>query len=735
MALFEYKKIAPGLAWVAIPSRQVFIQCGCPADSVKHLIQSQIIKNKGQKGVLHETGPNVLLLADLNIQNGQLSNMAEFSSLQMFYRQGMMIPGHPGFSSKKPVMIGHPRVLRAQLDYVFRGNYGLVSIEEMMEAGLSAEEAEEQMRLKLSFAFGAIRPSDELFDTRLLESSELEIMNGVFVRRLSTNVFEFRCEEERVQVDLNLAGHESYLPTYRLNFQRIAPEFFSIIHTGEGDGWDVRRPAMASIVCYGPDIYLIDAGPHVSQSLRALGLSLNSIRGIFQTHAHDDHLAGLTELMLGDRKLEYFSTKLVRHSVNKKLQALINVDFPVLERFFDTQDLNVDVWNNIDGLEVMPIFSPHPVETNNFLFRVVTPSGYKSYHHLADIASFATLQRMIEPDKKKPGISQEYFKKIKAVYQMPADLKKVDIGGGLIHGQAEDFKNDRSGKIIFSHRADELTPAQLVHGTQAIFGQTDHLVKSYMDNRHERAARSLHHYFPTVPFNAFYELLNHPIESIDPGKPLATNAAESQDIYLVLSGIISDNALLRPLEFVAGYLIGIDGDSNVRDLVAKSFAEILRMPRRIFDGFLQRYDLKEAFAKSVERRRNLQESELFHPIRWSPLLHKIAKSLQATEIKKDQIVRSFSGQFLFLLQRGSIELFKDGYSEVLTAGQFCYEDNMMGRQAALGLQIRALEECEGFLVPHVMIKDIPAVAWKMLEAYKRRSQALEKIKMKQTSAA
>lgn len=735
MALFESKKIAPGLAWVAVPSRQVFVQCGCPPDSVKHLIQSQIIKDKGTKGFLHETGPNVLLLADLNIQNGQLSNMAEFSSLQMFYRQGMLIPGHPGFSQRKPIMIGNTRVLRAQLDYVFRGNYGLVSVQEMMEAGLSAEEANEQMRLKLSFAFGKIRPSDELFDTRFLEDKELEVMNGVYVRRLNTNVFEFRCETETVQVDLNLAGHESYIPTYRLNFQRIAPEFFSIIHTGEGDGWDVRRPAMASIVCYGPDIYLIDAGPHVSQTLRALGLSLNSVRGIFQTHAHDDHLAGLSELMLGDRKLEYFSTKLVRHSVNKKLQALIDVDFPVLERFFDTQDLNVDVWNNIDGLEVMPIFSPHPVETNNFLFRVVTPSGYKSYHHLADIASFSTLQRMIEADVGKPGISSEYFAKIKGVYQLPADLKKVDIGGGLIHGQAEDFKNDRSGKIIFSHRADELTPAQLAHGTQAIFGQTDHLVKSYMDNRHERAARSLHHYFPTVPFSAFYELLNHPIDVMDPGRPMANTPAETQDIYLVLSGIVSDNALHRPLEYVAGYLIGIDHDSNVQDLFAKSFVEVMRIPRRIFDGFLERYHLKEGFAKSIERRRNLQASELFHPIRWSPLLHKIARSLQSTEIRKDQIVRSFSGQFIFLLQRGSIELFKDGYREVLVPGQFCYEDNMMGRQATLGLQIRALEECEGFLVPHVMIKDIPAVAWKMLEAYKRRSQALEKLPKKPPSAA
>ncbi len=736
MPLMESKKVAPGLYWISIPSRGVFLQCGCPADSVKHLIKFGAISSQINQGFLQETGPNALLLSDLSIQNGLFANLGEFSVLQMFYRQGMLIPQHPGFSQDKPIMIGHAEQIKAQLDYVFRGNYGLISEAELIEAGQTPQQAKEFMRLKLRFAFGQIKAADKMFDTRVLDRRKVEIKGGVFIQRLELNRFEITCGDESTIVDLNLAADESYIPTYKLNFQRFAPQFFSVIHSGEGDGWDIHRPSMASILCHGPDVYLIDAGPHINHTLRALGLSLNSVRGIFQTHAHDDHFAGITELMLGDRKLEYYTTPPVRHSVNKKLQALLNLKFPVLERFFNTVDLVPETWNNIDGLEVFPSFSPHPVETNVFAFRVITEEGYRSYHHLADIASFATLQKMIEPDPNKPGLSPEAFQRVKEHYLLPADIKKIDIGGGMIHGQAEDFSGDRSGKIILAHTAAPLGPEQLAIGRAASFGQVDHLVASHFDPRHEVAARSLHHYFPTVPFGSFYELLNQPILPIEPHQKLCQSPHHAHDVFLVLSGIIADAKGLdhRGLEYVAGYLLGDDPDCSLQDLFAKSFVEVLRIPRRIFTAFLDRYHLADSFSQNIARRRLLQNSELFQPIKWSPLLSKIAKSVHEIHIKNQQIIESFTGSFVFVLESGHLELFKDSFKEDMRPGSFCYEDNVMNDHRPLGLHIKALEPSAGFLIPHVVLKDIPAVEWKLLETYKRREQKLSKLIPKRTAA-
>ena len=88
-------QVANGIDWVEIPEAQLYIQCGCPADSVKHLMKRGLIVPSEAKGVTFETGPNVILLSDVMIQHESLANMAEFPVLQMLYRQGMILPNHP----------------------------------------------------------------------------------------------------------------------------------------------------------------------------------------------------------------------------------------------------------------------------------------------------------------------------------------------------------------------------------------------------------------------------------------------------------------------------------------------------------------------------------------------------------------------------------------------------------------------------------------------------------------
>ncbi len=116
--------------------------------------------------------------------------MSEFPVLQMLYRQGMLIPNHPRNNGIKPMIIGSKKEIEAQAEYIYRGNYGLTSLDELMEAGLDRKKAECMMRIKLNFAFGRMRSTDELIDTLALEEDRLEIRNGVFIKRLSLNRFE-----------------------------------------------------------------------------------------------------------------------------------------------------------------------------------------------------------------------------------------------------------------------------------------------------------------------------------------------------------------------------------------------------------------------------------------------------------------------------------------------------------------------------------------------------------------
>src|SRR5579862_1633668 len=450
MARLRKVHVTGGVTWVEAPELDLYVLCSCPADAVKHLMRRGLIVETETNGVTHETGPNAILLSDVMVQNGVFCNLAEFPVLQMLYRQGMILPGHPNNQGAKPLLIGARDVVEAQMRYIHRGNYGLISKDEMLAAGAPPEQVDELFSLKLAFAFGEIRPPQDLIDSLVLGQQPVELKGGVMLTRIGHNKFEFTLGDEKVTVDLNLPPGETYEPPYMLGVHRIERSYFTVIHAGEGDGWDSNRPCMSSVIVFQGRIYLIDAGPNLQYSLTALGIGINEVEGIFHTHAHDDHFAGLTTLMRADRRLKYYAAPLVRASVMKKLAALLTIEEESFTDYFEVHDLAQDQWNDVDGLEVKPILSPHPVETTVLLFRALWQNGYRTYAHWADIASRETLSRMLAAEGQ-PGITPHFLERVLADYAIPADVKKIDIGGGLIHGQAQDFRNDRSKKIVLAH--------------------------------------------------------------------------------------------------------------------------------------------------------------------------------------------------------------------------------------------------------------------------------------------
>jgi len=317
--------ITNGVYWVEVPQAGLRVLCGCPEDSVKHMLRLGRIVDTERDGVSFQTGPNAILLSERLIQNRQFSNLSEFPVLQMLYNQGRIIPGHPNNTGRKPLLIGSREQVDAQKEYIYRGNYGLVSEKELMDAGLTAVDAQSQMRLKRRFAFGEIKKTEELVDSLVIEDQAVEIRNGVYIERVGFNQFEFRYGDETSRVDLNLAEDEVYPPPYQLGFHEIDREYFAVVHSGEGDGWDIYRPCMSSVLMFQGRIYLIDAGPNMSAILIALGIHPSEIEGIFHTHAHDDHFSGLPILMTMEKKMKYYATPLVRASVTKKLCALMSI--------------------------------------------------------------------------------------------------------------------------------------------------------------------------------------------------------------------------------------------------------------------------------------------------------------------------------------------------------------------------------------------------------------------------
>ncbi len=723
-------KVANGVYWVEIPEADLRILCGCPADVVKLLIKRGLIINAERGGVTFETGPNAILLSDVMIQNGQIANLAEFPVLQMLYRQGMLLPNHPNNTGAKPILIGLEEVLRAQSRYIYRGNYGLISEKEIEGAGVDRRRAAEMMRLKRRFAFDSIRTTEELIDLRIVDRDVVPLFENVFLHRFGVNRYEIIWKGQHVEIDLNLTPQEEYESSYRLGDHRIDKEYFSVVHIGEGDGWDVNRPCMASLLTYQDRFYLIDAGPKVMNSLMALGISINEIDGIFHTHAHDDHFAGLAALLRSDHRLTYYTTPLVRTSVTKKLSALMSIDESSFDKYFDVRDLAAEKWNDIDGLEVMPVYSPHPVETNIFRFRVRWRDGYRSYAHLADIASCSVLMNMVTDDPERSGLDHESFERTRSSYLIPADLKKIDIGGGLIHGDAEDFENDRSAKILLAHVERPLTEAQREIGSNASFGTQDVLIPSVRDTIVDEAFEYLHSYYAQAPAHELAALTNYPIQEFNAGTIMIRKGDKCDSVYLVIRGVVEalDVKSGLSVRMTAGSLVGetagLEGDMSAMTYRTSSYVKALRIPLRHFADFIRRNDLYESMLSVHERIEFLRSNRLFDEAVSYQTLYAIAQTMVKVDLDAGAVIAEEVAGCIFLITAWSVRLYADDREfELLGEGDVCGEACMLMGDSKVISAVTA-SKTSGFTIPADSIESIPIVRWKLLELFNRRIRKL-----------
>lgn len=726
MQKIKKTEVIKGVYWVEIPDAELYLLCGAPEDATKHLMRLRLIVPTEKDGVTFETGPNAILLSDVALQNGKFCNLAEFPVLQMLYRQGMLIPGHPNNTGLKPLLVGSRDQIDAQMKYIYRGNYGLTSAEEMVAAGETPEHADMLMRMKLKFAFGRILPTEELLDHRVVEDVPVELRNGVTVRRVQTNIFVLSFDGEEVEIDLTVKRGRNDRSAYPLGFQSIPRDYFSIIHSGQGDGWDINRPCMASILVFQGKVFLIDAGPNISYSLTALGIGVSEIDGIFHTHCHDDHFAGITSLLRTDRRIRYFATPLVRDSVFKKLSSLLSIEEQQISNYFDVHDLEFDTWNDIGGLEVLPFLSPHPVETSAFFFRAFWESRYLTYAHLADIASFEVMENMVTDDETAPGMSRADVDLARKNYLTPVDLKKVDIGGGMIHGEVEDFKDDESDKIVLAHRSEPLTNQQKEIGSSAPFGVVDTLIHDTSGNLRRFAFDFLHAYFHDMERHFLRTLLNNPIVEFMPGEIILRKGRVPEEIYLVVTGTVEkiraeDDVynIISAGGFIGEYT-GIHGLPSASAYRTVNFVRALCIPTPAYLEVIDRNNLRTLIDRRAKGREILEQSWLFGESVSPPVQNKIADSMVLHEFAAGDDINDLPANSICVVDSGLIQQTRDdGVTDTIGPRNFFAEEQVLfGMNGKFSY--RAVEPSCVYEIPGAVISEVPIVMWKMLEAYELR---------------
>ncbi|MBF0461363.1 MAG: cyclic nucleotide-binding domain-containing protein [Magnetococcales bacterium] len=727
-----WMNVMPGVFWIQIPKAELSILCGCPGEVVKHLMHQGLIRKVNKEGIECETGPNVILLSEVLVQNGGFANLAEFPILQMLYRQGMILPGHPNNTGVKPILIGSSAQVRAQMAYIHRGRFGLVTREEILACGVDESTADNMMKIKLKFNFGPIQPPSELIDTleidKAVDKKPVPIRNGVTVCRIGFNRYRFAFQGRKTDIDLNLPPNTLYPPAYSLGHYRFQRQYFAILHRGDGDGWSANRPSTGSIIMFQGRIFLVDAGPGVFYNMIALGINISEVEGIFHTHNHDDHFAGLPALIHSDHRLKYFATPLVRSAVAKKFTALMSLEEKKFGQFFEICDLTLDTWNDCDGLEVMPLYSPHPTETNIFLFRAMDMDGYKTYAHWADLSSYQVIDHMVGTG---PGdLPVSFIQKIKQDYGRFANLKKLDVGGGLIHGVAEDFRQDPSDRLILAHLDRKLTNAEMEIGSESFFGALDVLIAGHQNYVHHHVFDYLRTFFPGATNSQIHMLLNCPIIEYNAGTILHRSGETTDHVDMVLSGTVaywgSASGTINHLSL--GSLIGEGTLFKKQETLkgtyrAVSHCSIIRFSAELFRTFLAHNHLLTHMEVLLDKIGFLRKTWLFGEQTNFISLWTLSRAIEPLSILTGEEIAVRSGPRLWLVVEGKVRVCDATGTllEMIEVGGFFGEHTYFSL-ADFPWQFQAEGAVELYSLQLRDLLEIPIVHWKMLEVFERRKK-------------
>ena len=724
MSYINKKHIATGVTWVTIEEADLFLCCGCPADTVKHLKNSGIIQSIEIDGVKAENGPNAILLSDTLIQNGQVSSLAEYPILHMLYLQGTNVPNHPNYQKWKPTLIGHREQIEMQLGYVSVGNHGLSTLEEIMEGGLSFESAKKIFETKLHYSNGKITPMHELVDSCDFDGQRIEVKRGVEIRRIAINEFQISYKDQCIDVNLNIQENEHFTAPYSLPFKNIIPGKFSITHSGEGNGWDQHRPCMASVIHCNNRIYLIDAGPNVLNNLSYLGIGLSEIDGIFLSHIHDDHFAGITELLNVERKLNFYATRLIRLTAEKKLKALMNSEQDLLHTAFNCQDLEFNEWTSINGLEAMPFYSPHTVETSTFNFRVLDQEGYKTYTHLSDTINLEEFRKIIH---ESPDIfSNADYEQIKNSYLTKVNLKKVDVGGGQIHGNIMDYAEDKSDMIVLAHTSKILRPPK-ENFTNVAFGTTHILIedkdKSFFKNK---SKTYLKHYFNMLDDVEIDELANGKIMVFAPGDHIVSRENTST-IYLIISGIVKcENAKGTQHTLDAGNFLGYSKRYFRADLpdgyAAWSYVYCIVYDEHSFSKFILKAGLIDAVKSRISMMQTLRNSIIINDLLSNSIINWISKHAQEVIGPEYILTEEQLQKHLFLIRRGSVTITYDEDKKVVIGEHEHFGGMELMYEYRKKQQFFIDDELEAVSISVDILKNIPKFLWRLLELEDKRFQ-------------
>lgn len=466
--------------------------------------------------------------------------------------------------------------------------------------------------------------------------------------------------------------------------QRLAPprpllrQELTLQFIGGSDGFDPSGITTCFLAYLGASVQtratLFDAAAYLSVRLGNLGIAPNQISEVFLSHLHEDHLAGLPDLLLASgHRVRLITSTLIYRSLLRVLSAQLAVRENEVAALFDYCPINPGQPLDLDGHHYEAIYAVHSIPTIAVRVNGLCYSGDMRY----DEEWFATLeaQGVLSPERRSELVH----------FAEGASVLVQDVGGGPIHSTITPALlhalMSKSQRLVLAHTSKHLLPDERTEFAGRIeFAGSGHVVSVGEVVAIQESAIietiSACPLFSRLPMSERLRLATvATLTTWANAAVIAHEGAPSDQTFIVHSGLVEVWHHNERLHVVSrGSSLGergaLQGDPRAATLIAHGPTQLLSFDRASFRPVAERLGLIEAFAHADW----LGQQPVFINMTWASLLD-LALDMQPRHLAAGEQLFAYGdlGDESYVLVQGTLTIFdRDGIllGTLSRAGEF-----------------------------------------------------------------
>ncbi len=409
---------------------------------------------------------------------------------------------------------------------------------------------------------------------------------------------------------------------------------------------------------------LFDTAAFLRMRLGNLGVSASQISEVVISHLHEDHIAGLPEILLmGNSRIKILTSDIIYKSLLRVLGAMIDLPADEVASLFDYEPVNPGNMVQLGDRTFESLYAVHSIPTIAMRVNGLYYSGDMRY----DESFFADLvAKKVLTDKRRHELID---------FGDGADILVQDAGGGTIHTTVTPellTSLARKGqKVILAHTRDNPLP-EIVESWKgrvelATSGHITSIGEMHIQEPHKQVLSTLRTcpILRRLPDSDLAHLeASSVIQYWNDGEEIMRDGVSIDDqLYVVHSGLVE---IWKPND---GDLLQIVGRGNsfgerailsqtptlIDDytVIAKGDTQILRIGRDVFTPLANQLRLTEAMSRAEW----LKTQPLFRDLLWSILLD-LSLDLHPRQLQAGESLfnQGDVGRESFLLISGKVEI-------------------------------------------------------------------------------